>query len=298
MSIKNKTEPLAENIEEAGQEMQKIAQTKKPFFRRFWWIFAIAAIVIAISLIFILRTNKKDSLTNAFTNQNNNLQTTGRWTQTMDGWKAEGSVPSCPSPLELSSITDLNLATSVLYPGQMRSVGYEPTAGFRFDKSDNDTVTIVSPIDGEIVQASRFLERGETQYVFDIMMPCGIMVRFDHLLIIPQKLQDVANKLPEPKENDSRSTFVSPPIKISKGETIATGVGIRKNKNTFISWTMYDFRTKNKISQNAIWAKEHPEKLYHYVICPFPYLPQKDQEIIKKLPPADSMSGSKSDFCN
>lgn len=226
-----------------------------------------------------------------------NLESSGNWVQDENGWKAVGAVPSCPEPMQFSSITDLSQATSVLYPGQMRSVGYENTAGFRFDSIPNDGITVTAPMDGEVVMAARFLVDGETQYIFDILSPCGIMNRFDHLLTISPKLQEIADSLPEPKNNDNRSIPVSPPVKITQGEILATGVGLRKNINTFISWTVFDFRSKNKASQDPAWAKKHPI-MDHYAICPFPYLPEKDQEKIKSLPAADFMSGSKSDFCD
>lgn len=219
------------------------------------------------------------------------------WEQDMVGWKAKGTPPNCPEPSEFTSFTNVSKATSVLYPGQMRSVGYEPTAGFRFDGIPNNEITITSPVDGEIIQAARFIVQGDMQYVFDILMPCGILVRFDHLLTLSPKYQELADQLPPAKEGDSRSTSVRPTVKVLKGEVIATGVGISKNNNNFISWTMYDFRQKNKISQNAAWAANHPG-LYHYAICPFPYLPKEEQVRIKSLPAADGMSGSKSDFCN
>lgn len=227
----------------------------------------------------------------------NAQQATGYWAQDQYGWRAVGTPPQCPEPLELSSFVDVNKATSKLYPGQMRSVGYESTAGFRFDGLPNEAVTITVPLSGEVVQAARSLVEGEIQYVFDMISPCGIMFRFDHLLAVTPKFQTIANKLPEPKANDTRSTSVYPPVKVVMGEMIATAVGIHKNKNTFVSFTMYDFRRKNSISQDPAWAAEHPQ-LDHYVICPFPYFPEEERERVNSLPAADWMSGSKSDFCN
>lgn len=218
------------------------------------------------------------------------------WELGMDGWTAVGTPPACPEPLRLASIADVNLATSVLYPGQMRSVGYEPTAGYRFDGVPNNRVTIMAPIDGKVVQAARFLVGQEVQYVFDIISPCGIMVRLDHLLTLTPKFMEIASKLPEPREGDSRSTSVFPRVDVVTGEEVATAVGISKNQNTFVSFTVFDFRRKNKISQDESWAKEHPA-LDHYVICPYPLLPESDYARIKSLPPADMMSGSKSDYC-
>lgn len=253
-------------------------------------ILVVLAIILVIAVGAIVNIKGK----NPSLNSGSSL---GRWVQDETGWKAIGNVPSCPEPLEFAGVADLNRATSVLYPGQMRSVGYENTAGFRFDGIPNNEVTVTAPMDGEVVMAARFLVDGEIQYVFDILSPCGIMNRFDHLLTISPKLQEIADSLPSPKNNDNRSIPVSPPVKISQGEVLATAVGLSKNNNTFISWTVFDFREKNKASQDPAWAENHPV-MDHYAICPFPYLSQKDQQKIKSLPAADYISGSQSDFCN
>jgi len=218
------------------------------------------------------------------------------WVQDRDGWRAVGTPPKCQEPFRLIPFADANLATSVLYPGQMRSVGYEPTAGYRFDGVPNENITVKAPIDGVVVQAARFLVGGEMQYVFDILNPCGIMIRLDHLLTLSPKFQAIADKLPPPKDNDTRSTSVSPRVEVVAGEVVATATGLRRDNNAFISITMFDFRQKNKISQDEAWAREHPS-LDHYVVCPYPYLPEADFARIKTLPAADYMSGSKSDFC-
>lgn len=255
------------------------------------WVFS--AVIIVITVVAVLFINNYSGKNPLF-----NLQSSsGRWVQDENGWKAVGKIPKCPEPIQLGSVADLSQATSVLYPGQMRSVGYENTAGFRFEKIPNDEITVMAPMDGEVVMAARFLVDGEIQYVFDILSPCGIMNRFDHLLTLSPKLQEIANSLPQPKNNDNRSTLVSPPVKISQGEVLATGVGLRKNNNTFLSWTVFDFRGKNKASQDPAWAENHPI-MDHYAICPFPFLPNSDQDKIKSLPAADFMSSSKSDFCD
>ncbi|MBI2589583.1 hypothetical protein HYW32_00905 [Candidatus Berkelbacteria bacterium] len=282
--------------------MEENLQSKKSPHSWLKWILLISVALLAV-FVAINTIDGKQSRDNPQTNitddssAQDSQNASKYWVQSADGWQSVGTPIACPEPLAFSSITELDEATSVLYPGQMRSVGYEPTAGFRFDRSPNEAISITAPMNGEIVQAARFLVGEETQYVFDVLSPCGILNRFDHLLEIPFKLQAMIDKLPEPKENDSRSTPISPPIKIFQGETIATAVGMRKNNNTFISWTAYDLRQKNKISSNSTWAAEHPG-LYHYVICPFPYMPSEDQARIKTLPAADSMSGSKSDFCD
>jgi hypothetical protein len=244
-------------------------------------------VLVIIGAFLILKPNK---------NLNSSQTQSVRWEQDENGWKAIGNPPPCPQPLAFGSIVDIEQATSVLYPGQMRSVGYENTAGFRFDGLANDEITVYAPMDGEIVRAARFLVDGELQYVVDIVSPCGIMNRFDHILVLPAKLQAMADTLPAPKENDNRSTSVSPPITILKGETLATAVGLKKDNNTFIAWTVFDLRSKNKVSQNPAWASQH-HVMDHYAICPYLYLSTENQKVIKTLPAADSMSGSISDFC-
>lgn len=254
-------------------------------------------IVLATGIVVVILTILVFVITSQKSVKNNSSASSTYWRQDEKGnWIAVGTPPACSEPLEFASVSDLSIATSVLYPGQERSVGYEPTAGFRFDRLGHNQVNVTAPMDGEIVYAARFLIDGEIQYVFDVLSPCGIMHRFDHLLELPSKLQAIADSLPKPKEHDNRSTPMNPPVRITKGELLATAIGLRKTNNPFISWTVFDFRGKNNASQNSSWAATHPE-LYHYTICPFPYLSQKDQERINVLPAADSMSGKKSDFC-
>lgn len=283
-------------------ESTEIEQKDKPVSRRKWGIAIALLAIVGLGVGFFLFTQKnRDSggtqvIGNSSSTKSSDSEI-GQWKQGENGWEPQGKVPACPEPLAFDSFVDTNIATSVLWPGQMRSVGYEPTAGFRFDGVASEAVTVTSPLAGEIIQGARSLANDEIQYTFDLMTPCGIMIRFDHLLEIPAKLQAIADKLPAPKPDDTRSTSITPGVPIAQGETVATAVGMRQNKNTFLSITFFDFRQKNKISQtNPAWAEEHPSYDQH-VICPFPYLPEKDQARIKTLPAADSISGSKSDFC-
>jgi hypothetical protein len=262
-------------------------------WRWFRWVLIVGILVIVIIAIVVLSKNEDNTESSKSAAENQTSNET-YWRQTEDGWEAFGTPPACPESLVLS-IADISKATSVLYPGQMRSVGYEPTAGFRFDNSKNNEAQVKAPLDGEIIQAARFYEKGQIQYVFDILSPCGIMNRFDHLLEIPLNLQTMADKLPAPKEGDTRSNSINPPVKVAKGDIIATAVG--NTNNTYISWTVFDFRKKNKSSEDKSWAAEH-QILYHYAICPFQYMTDEDQTKVKSLPPTDSTSGSKSDFCN
>ncbi len=269
----------------------------------------LALIIVGVfGVVFFLNRDTSTNLTSSLQSKLGGGPQAGEgalsfWKQDENGWRTIGEPPACPNPLELPSPVDLSKATSVLYPGQMRSVGYENTAGFRFDGERNEAIVVTAPMDGEVIQAARFIAGGDIQYVFDILSSCGIMTRFDHLLRLTPKFQEIADGLPEPKENDSRSTFINPPVKVSSGEVIATAVGIASGGhpqfggvNTFVAWTVFDFRAKNKASLDSSWASEHPT-LDHYVVCPYDYLSSQDQELVKGLPASDSMSGTKSDFC-
>jgi hypothetical protein len=102
------------------------------------------------------------------------------WKQDQNGWTPDGKVPNCDAKLNIKVPADITKVTSVLYPGQTRGGDYKSHGGFRFDGSDN-SVTVITPIDGYIVRGGRYLVEGEVQYTFDIMNNCGVMFRVDHL---------------------------------------------------------------------------------------------------------------------
>ena len=219
------------------------------------------------------------------------------WQLTGTGWEPVGIPPQCPEPFSIVPPTDVSLVTSVLYPGQIRNGNtYEPGGGFRFDTSPNDVITVRVPEDATVTGGARFLVQGEIQYVFDLIVPCGILFRYDHLLLLSPEFKKIANTFPAPKENDTRTTFLNSPIPVAANDIVATAVGLRNN--SFISWSVFDLRQKNSLAQkNPFWAAEHPT-LEHYAVCPYDFLSSDIQKIIYSLPAADSTSGNKSDFCN
>jgi hypothetical protein len=218
------------------------------------------------------------------------------WQQTATGWQAVGTPPACPEPLFAAPV-DLSRATSVLYPGQTRGGNYKPHGGFRFDTNTNNEVTVSAPLTGKIVNGSRYLVNGELQYTFDIIADCGIMYRLGHLLTLPAELMLLVEAFPPAQEGDSRTIPVDPPLEITRGDIIATAVGVEKETNVFVDWGVYDLRTKNTISKDAIWASQHPSDLEQHAVCWFDLLPKTDAARIRALPPADPTSGSTSDYC-
>jgi len=249
-------------------------------------------------------SNKKEQTKTAPITQNNTgakqeSTQTVYWQLTESGWRPSGSPPQCPTPFSIVPPADVSLATSVLYPGQYRGGNlYEPGGGFRFDNSSNDAITIRVPVDSMVVGGARFLIEGEMQYVFDLIAPCGVMFRYDHLFTLTPEFQKIADRFSAAKENDTRTTFLNPQVPVSSGEAMATAVGLRKNSNVFISWGVFDLRQKNKISQeNPSWAAAHPD-LEHYAACPYDFLSSDIQTIVYALPAADGVAGRISDFCN
>ena len=212
-------------------------------------------------------------------------------------WKVEGNPSLCPEPFILQTPIDTNLATSVLYPGQLRSGNYKPHGGFRFDHSENEDITVKAPVDGVLVRGSRYIESGEIQYMFDIINPCGIMVRFDHLLALSPKFADAAEQLRQPVADDSRTTPLDP-IPIRAGEVVATAVGLKKTERSVgVDWGVYDLRQKNQASKNPEWLLQHPGEQAPYALCWLDLLPPEDSTKLKSLPGGDYISGKQSDYC-
>ena len=219
------------------------------------------------------------------------------WARTQDGWKVSGTPPACPKPLVKLPV-DISLATSILYPGQTRGGDFKAHGGFRFDNQKDNSVTVSAPLDAELVYASRYIEMGELQYMLDFIAPCGYTYRFDHLLALDSKFQAVADKLPEAKENDSRTTSISPSVPVKAGETIATQIGMNKSRlNVFFDCGVYDMRTKNQASMDADWAAAHNFPSAQHGVCWFDLLTADEEAKVRTLPASDSNSGMTSDFC-
>jgi len=223
----------------------------------------------------------------------------GATTWRFDGtaWQGPPDAPPCIDPLTLQSPVDVNLATSILYPGQLRSGAFNPHGGFRFDGLVNDDITVRIPADGVLVRGSRYLAFGEVQYMFDIITPCGIMHRLDHLAILTPPFADLAEQLPTPIANDSTTTDFTPPIPVTAGSVIATSVGFKKTSNTFFDWGVYDMRTVNAASQDPSFRPQYNPEQASYGICWLDLLSPTDSTIVKNLPPGDPQSGRQSDYC-
>lgn len=217
-----------------------------------------------------------------------------KWTyEKQEGWTVTGNPPDCPE-LSFESPADLNLVTSVLYPGQYRSEEYKPHGGLRFDNSLDNKIDVVAPFDGKVVDGSRYLVDGEIQYYFDILNDCGILYRLGHLKTLSSKFVGISENLREPVEGDSSSTFVVP-IDIEKGELVATEIGLPENY--FFDFGVYDLRNKNSASEDSGWLAEHNGEFAPYAICWLNFLGEENSAKIISLPGGDYQSGTQSDYC-
>jgi hypothetical protein len=211
---------------------------------------------------------------------------------------------ACPEPFIFALPIDIKKATSVLYPGQIRAGDFKAHGGFRFDTSAPGEITVVAPIDAPVVTGARYPVNGEIQYTLELEHPCGVRYRLGHLLTLAPKFQAIAEKFPLPTTLDSRTTQVSPPIEVKKGEVIATAVGLTGTgaggtgqANTFLDWGVYDYRRKNEASQDPVWAASHTSDTYQHGVCWFDWLSGEDRAKVLALPSSDGEHGTQSDFC-
>lgn len=219
------------------------------------------------------------------------------WGFNGQAWQASGTPPACPSPLTLQIPVDLSRVTSVLYPGQTRGGNYKAHGGFRFDGSgETNSVTVSAPMAAAIVRGARYIEGGETQYLFDFINGCGVMYRFDHLLVLASRFQALAETLPPASASTVTTNFAAGQT-VSAAETIATAVGFRASQNVSVDWGVYDLRQMNAAAQNAAWLASHPGDQAPYGVCWFDNLSAGDAARVRSLPPADGQAGRTSDYC-
>lgn len=214
--------------------------------------------------------------------------------QYRDGkWTPTGIPPECPNPLIFQMPVDIDLPTSVLYPGQVRGGDFKPHGGFRIDNA-NLPVEVRAPLEGYIVNVARFYDQFGIHYMFDIQHPCGIMYRLGHLGAVPPKLEAIFNDVPTGEYGDSRTHEVTP-VFIALGETIATDT----QHGSGFDWGVYDLRRENNASQDTAFRQAHKDEPYqaYHSICWLNYLPADEQKIVKSLPAADGISGKTSAYC-
>lgn len=262
-------------------------------------------IIAFVGFKVINKKDDKNSNTASSSSTNKNDKTTQiqdklvLWSWNGDKWAAEGKAPECPEPLKFKTTpSDLSKATSVLYPGQTRGGNYKPHGGLGFSNETNN-IEVKAIMDAYITEGVRYIEAGEVQYMFWFQNSCGVAYRYDHLLTLSSKLQDIANKLPEAKVDDSRTTRLENPVKITEGDVIATAVGFAKTKNVSYDIGVYDLRKRNEAASKEDYLNKHKMFLSQagHALCWLDMFSDTDSARLLSLPSRDMNMGKTSDYC-
>ncbi len=275
-------------------------------------VVAIVALIIlaigAIALLALTNTPKTGDSSNNYSPNSNtsstalSVSTSSATSDVMWGfngttWQPSSTAPTCAEPLEIAFPSSLTKATAILYPGQVRGGDFKPHGGARFDGAQNSDVAVSLPLDARLVQGSRYIESGEVQYLLEFIAPCGIMIRFDHLLTLDPAFQALVDaQLPAAKVDDSRTTNFNGSPMFAANTLVASAAG--HTGNVGFDFGVYDLRQRNAISQNATWAAAHADEAsqaYH-ALCWLNLLPAEQKAIALSLPGAGT-EGKNSDYC-
>lgn len=252
-------------------------------------------------LVWVERTSKAGSSSKSQSSGNNSSATV-TWVHTPSGWTSSSKPPECTSE-QFSSPVDLSLADSRLLPGQWRGdrgnpENYKVSGGLGFAQSTKGLVDVRVPVDAWIYQASRYTEGGELQIGFDLVVPCGWVIRIDHLAEVTPEISKLLSVLPPPREGDSRVTSIAP-VKIPAGTVVATKVGFPSQNNYFFQYGLFDVRKRNSVTTNNASFRSsfasRPEWAYHGV-CWFDLLPDQQKSAARALPSRDR--NLTSDYCS
>lgn len=229
------------------------------------------------------------------TNQQNSGQAIS-WSWNGTQWQASSVPPKCNDPLKFSvTPTKTTLVSGILYPGQYRGGNYKPHGGFKLNIATN-SVDVKAIMDGSVVSGARYIEAGEQQYMFTIANDCGVAYRYDHLLELSPAFKELANSLPEAKENDSRTTSYPNPVKVKAGDVVATAIGFKKTANYTFDLGVYDYRQQNTAAKNGKLKNVNLPDLSQagHALC---WLDMFEGANFSNLPGVDAKAGKTSDYC-
>lgn len=218
---------------------------------------------------------------------------------------ATPSTPDCSQTPVFPAPVDAQLASRILYPGQIRGTDYKPHGAFRFDNRNDNNIEVRAIMDGYILKASRYQDvGGDLQHSLFYINDCGMMVLHGHLLQIAPALQEVFDRIPLNGPGDSRTTTIEPRVYLKKGDLIATKVGFENspdspgNRNVFVDFGLYNITKTNGVDYSDDFKAKHPNvKEYGvHALCWIDYLTAEDAKFIRSLP-VGGVEGKASDYC-
>ena len=219
------------------------------------------------------------------------------------GWSASGKAPTCTGVVWSLFVDSLTGVQAVLDPGQVRGGRYKAHGGLRLAESD---VVVRSPIDGYIVSAAAYRETatgspgpdGELQYLVDIQNPCGLAVRFDHLRVLDPSVARALSTVAV--RDDSQTTRLIPPIRISRGQVLATSVGhVTTSFNPSFDFGAYDYRARqyNRRSENELRAFGPDGLLGLHALCWQDLFGAATSAALRAIPRTTTEASQGSDVC-
>lgn len=223
--------------------------------------------------------------------------TTWKFDSSLGKWVASGPVPACLAGSFKTSPVNTAAITSVDYPGQYRGQAYNANAGFHFDDASSSDIKVSLPFNAKLSRLSSYVENGDQQYSLFFASPCGLAVKFDHLLRLTDMYQKIVDRLRPRAAVGSLSVPVEPAINAKAGEVIATAIGLPSERDVSLDIGVYDLRRPNQISKNQTWTYYHQvfKSTEWYGVCWFDRLPKSDAARVSDLLAAGPIQ--KSDYC-
>ena len=271
-------------------------------------IITICTIAIVVSVVAIWNNKKSTGTSKSPQTSHTNVANQSNigladviWQDSGSGWTSSAKAPACPNPILKVSPVDMQQASSILLPGQYRGTDYKAHGGFRFDHNKSPDAYVRLPLDARLMSASRYIEDGETQYLLDFQNPCGIQIRFDHLLTLAPALQKIIDQtLPKAKVDDSRTTPISDRPTFKSGTLIATQIGHKSTGNYGVDFGVYDLRQPNEMSKSTSWAMLHSDKSSQtfYGVCWLDLLPSGGSKRAHAILPLETDDRGASDYCS
>jgi hypothetical protein len=228
------------------------------------------------------------------------------WAFDGENWNPIGSAPACESPLAIASPTDVTKMSAVLMPGQVRGGDFKPHGGLSSTEPYYNDVAVSTVRDAFLYRGSRYIQAddgGQTQvqYMFDFMDSCGVMFRMDHLGDLTDQFKAYADRMPEPKLDDSRTTSFNDHPFVAKGTVVATSIGIKASKNSFFDFGFYDLRQQNAAAKTDLYKTDQlrisDKEQSFFAVCWFDLLPATDRDFVAGLPQRNGSPQGDSDYC-